>query len=289
MTSPTVALGLAEGGRLARNPLIWLSLLPTAMWVRSTAPVSDGEDRLILLTGYGLLLAGFVMIAAVVMATLRGRIEHTEELLATLAVGPDRRSIGHAVSTLALGGVGVVVTAATYVVLRPADPLGSWEPSDGRALDVPRPNLAQLAQGPLALVAVATFVIALVRWVPTWLVLGPLLFLLMVQGLWMGLFHGVPASGGRWLFPLGTGVVNGPWTGCGPEDTACDLAVSGFDRVTPWWHAAYLVALATWFTTIAVLRHRRDSTAWAWFGATLAAVTATGAIQLAVADGFVPT
>ena len=55
---------------------------------------TEGEDQLFLLVGYGLVLPGFVMVIAVVLATLRGRMEHTEELLGTLAVSPDRRSVG---------------------------------------------------------------------------------------------------------------------------------------------------------------------------------------------------
>jgi hypothetical protein len=288
MTGPVTALALAEGRRVVRNPLIWVSLVPTVFWVRATMRHDGGEDLLFLLIGYGLGLTGFVMVTTVVIATLRGRLEHTEELLGTLAVGPDRRSIGHAGSTLALAAIGAVVTVVLLAVLRPADPLGTWDPSDtGVLLDVPRPNVAQLVQGPLAIVAVATFAIALVRWLPTWLVLAPMLYLLMVQMLFMGTFHGVPADGGRWMFPLGSGVVNGPWSGCGPDDELCTLAVDGFDRLTPWWHAAYLVSLAGLFTVVAVLRHRRDRVTWTWFGASLAVVIVVTAIQFMVAEEFV--
>ena len=82
------------------------------------------------------------------------------------------------------------------------------------------------------------FVVALVRWVPSWLVLLPITFLLLlVQGLWVGMWHGAPTQGRRWVFPLNSGVVNGKWVGCTPESAVCELPVSGFDTTTPWWHA----------------------------------------------------
>ncbi len=288
MSSPTVALAIAEGRRFVRNPLIWVSLLPSALWLRAALPESAGEARLFLLVGYGLGMSGFVMVAAAVLATLRGRREHTDELLDTLAIGPDGRSLAHLGSTLALGAIGVIVTIVIAIVLRPGDSLGTWDPSDtGVAVDIPRPNLAQLLQGPLALVAVATLAIAVVRWVPTWLVLVPLLFALMVQMLFIGVYHGVPAVGGRWFFPLGTGIVNGTWSGCRDGETGCVLAVSGYDRVAPWWHAGYLVAASCWFGSIAVLRHRRDRRSWAWFVVSLAALVGVGLVQVATAREFV--
>jgi hypothetical protein len=287
VSTPTIQLAATEGRRFVRNPLIWLSFAPSVLWARSVLRSGDVEDELFLLVGYGLVLPGFVMIVAVVLATLRSRYERSEELLGTLAVGPDRRSIAHAGSTLALAAIGALATAAFIAALRPGNVLGRWSPSTGDLLDVPRPNVAQVLQGPVAIVTVATFVIALVRWVPSWLVLGPLLFLLMVQGLFMGIFHGTPTDGGRWLFPVNTGIVNGDWTGCAPEDSICDLDVSGFDRITPWWHIAYLAAASTWFTTIAVLRHRRDRTTWAWCAGTSAVLLICGSIQVAVAQEYV--
>ena len=285
--SPVLVLGRTESERLVRNPAVWLSFVPTVLWVRSARRALKAEDELILLVGYGLVLPGLVMSVAVVLATLRGRMAHTEALLTTLAVSPDRRSVGHALSALACGGVGLVATAAVYVALSPSTPLGVWRPDDRTVVSVPRPSLAQVLQGPLAVVAVGAFVIACVRWIPTWLVLVPLTFLTFVQVLFAGIFHGIAASGQRWIYPLNTGVVNGEWIGCGLEDATCDLPVSGFDATTPWWHLGYLASLVVWFTVIAVLRHRRDRVAWLWFGASSVVLVAFVVAQFLVADGFV--
>jgi hypothetical protein len=286
--SPALVLGRTEAERLLRNPAIWLSFVLTALWVRTARREVDGEDQLLLLVGYGLVLPGFAMVIAVVLATLRGRMEHTEELLGTLAVAPDRRSVAHVVSTLACGAIGLIATVAIYVALSPSNPLGSWLADDrAPAVVVPRPNIAQMLQGPFAIIAVCAFVIACVRWIPTWLVVVPLAFMVFVQGLFAGIFHGLRASGSRWLYPLNTGVVNDEWVGCTTEMPDCNLPVSGFDATTPWWHLGYLAAVAVWCTTVAVLRHRRDRAAWLWFGATLATLLLCVVAQFLVTDGFV--
>ena len=98
----------------------------------------------------------------------------------------------------------------------------------------------------------------------------------MVPGLFFGIFHGIATGGGRWLFPLSTGVVHGEWVGCSPDDAVCILPVSGFDPNTAWWHPGYLVALCVWLTTIAVLRHRRDRVTWTWFTAVVVDRERTG-------------
>lgn len=287
--SPVLVLGRAEAERLMRNPAIWLSFGVTVLLVRSARRVGQAENQLFLLVGYGLMLPGFVMVTAVLLATLRSRLEHSDELLSTLAVGPDRRSIGHVAATFVCGAIGLVATGAIYVALSPSPMLGTWEAGESLVVNVPRPNIAQLLQGPMALMTVAAFVIAIVRWIPTWLVLLPLGFLVMVQGLFFGFFHGTPTSGVRWMSPLNTGVVHGAWQGCAEVDLKCDLPVSGFDTTTPWWHLGYLAALVALFTAIAVLRHRRDRRAWLVFAGTLLIAVVCVAAQFVTADEFVAT
>jgi hypothetical protein len=41
-----------------------------------------------------------------------------------------------------------------------------------------------------------------------------------------------------------------------------------------------------WLATTAVLRHRRDRVAWAWFTGSFVAVVAFAAVQLATADVY---
>ena len=75
------------------------------------------------------------------------------------------------------------------------------------------------------------FVVALVRWVPTWLVMVPVAFLAFVQAVFLGAFHSVAT---RW--PLAVAAQHGSgareWKG-GFSTTLLHPAVSGFDGRTP--------------------------------------------------------
>jgi hypothetical protein len=287
VSTATLELARVEATRLARNPLVWVSIVPTAFWVRSARTAGEAEGQMFLLIGFGLLIPCLTMMMMMVLSVLRGRLEHTEELLGSLAVGHDRRSIGHAMSAVGGGLVAIMVTIGFLVALPFDDPLGRWSPYLAEEITVPRPNVAQILQGPLAVIAMLVFVVALVRWVPSWLVMLPITFLLlMVQGLWVGIWHGTRTEGTRWVWPLNSGVVNGKWVGCAPESALCDLPVSGFDTTTPWWHAAYLLALCPLFGSIAVLRHRRDRITWVWFAGACALVAALVVVQIVVAKEY---
>jgi hypothetical protein len=286
MSTPVGELARVESLRIARNPLVWLAVVPAVFWIRADRQSVEADGRWFLLIGYGTLLPGLVLCVAMILSVLRGRLEHTEELLASAPVGNDRRTVAHVVSTAGGAAVASLLTVGIMLAIPLDDPLGRWSPYLFEQIEVPRPTIAQLAQGPLAVVAVLAFVVALVRWVPTWLVVFPLAFMVMVQGLFAGLWHGIPADGGRWLFPLHSGIVNGEWIGCSPEDALCELPVSGFDTTTPWWHLGYLASATVMFGSIAVLRHRRDRAVWSWCVVSAVAVISFAVIQLVVADRY---
>ncbi len=281
-----LALARVEGTRLLRNPLVWLAVIPSAMWVNEAKAVLDrreAEDIVYLLTGYALLLPGFAAVVVTVLAVLRSRLAHADDLLDTLPVGRAQRSVAHGWSTAANAVYGAVIIAAAYLYLWPSSTPGFFsDDSTPSILEVPRPNVAQMLQGPIALAAVAAGVVALVRWVPTWLVAVPLFFLLSIQGLWFGIFNGESTSWFTWLWPLSTGIVQDGWVGGCGEGEACQLLLTGFDWTTPWWHLGYLLALGVWFITIAVLRNRRDRAAWTAFAVSLSATIGLALIQAAV-------
>ena len=120
------------------------------------------------------------------------------------------------------------------------------------------------------------------RWIPTWLVVGPLLFLAAWQITLAGTWFGMPTSAVNWSFPLATGVIHGEWMGCGENDPVCDLPVSGFDGSTPWWHLGYLLAVAVLAVVVAILRHRRDRTLWMALAASGAVVIIFATVQAVV-------
>ena len=97
-----------EGKRLLRDPVVGLPWCFTFRSVR-VGGGAGSEQEFLLLVGFGL-----VCLVSPWSGPLVGRaatrLEQTELLLTTLAVGPDRRSVGHAFSTLA-GGASAVVWA----------------------------------------------------------------------------------------------------------------------------------------------------------------------------------
>ncbi len=287
---PELQLAYVEGKRLIRNPLLWITGVVAAVWVGTYVDSGDpDQDRYVLSVGYALAVLGFVAIAHTMLAVIRSRSYHTEELLDVLPVGADRRSIGHGLSTLTGGAAAAVVTMA-IVAMRGLKPNGQpWDASVKGSPTVPQVDISQLLQGPIAVVVVCAFVVALARWIPGWLIIVPLFVLTVLQivifGIWFAVETDNPLT---WLWPLAPGVVHDGWTGCGPLDGVCDLQVSGFDQVTAWWHLAYLVALCVWLVTIAVLRHRRDRKTWTVFGAAAAPVVALAITQIMVAKDYVP-
>lgn len=296
MTAPVACLARAEGVRLVRNPALWVALGLTGWWLEvamrgnpaiGSAPLS----KLLLLVGYGFVLPGLVLFVAVVMAVLRGRLEHTEELLGTLAVGPDRRSLAHVLANVGPMVLMMLATIVILAVIRPGASLGvDVDLVESGVVEFARPNVAQLLQGPLAVLAFTTLAVALVRWIPTWLVIVPTPFFFMVQILFFGLYLGTTPGAANWIGVgglLSHGVVNGPWIGCGEFDATCQITVSGFDHATPWWHLGYLVALTGLFAAIALVRHRRDTRTWVAFGVSSAVVVALAVVQAATFQPYI--
>ncbi|MCU0260255.1 MAG: hypothetical protein MUE78_04475 [Ilumatobacteraceae bacterium] len=294
MSTVAVELARVEGRRLVRNPAVWLAFLLSAQWIQSATRTDNAEDVYHQLVGYALVVPGFVMLFHTVLAVLRARMAGTEELHTTVPVDQARRSIGHGASALAAGLIGLCWLVVLLIVHRPSAILGttytlrSEDPLVWQQLGVPRPNVAQMLQGPLSLVAASCLVVALARWIPTWLVMVPLAFAAMSQLTFAGMWAGAPTSAVDWLNPISRGFVHDTWVGCGETDALCDLVVSGFDRTTPWWHLAYLIALAVFFVAVAVLRHRRDRPAWLAFGLSGVALASLAAAQSVVYERFEP-
>ena len=126
--------------------------------------------------------------------------------------GRHRHVVAHGGSVVAGFVLALAITVAVYIALRPGSTIGQG-PDFVTDQAIPRPNLAQLLQGPVATAAVMAFVVALVRWIPSWLALVPLACSLLIQGVLFGIFFGVPTGYQTWLFPLATGIVHGKWFG----------------------------------------------------------------------------
>ena len=284
--APATAVQLArvEGTRLLRNPVVWLAAALAGLMTRLDRP---NEVHFVLI-GYAVLPAGLVLLIASAFAVRRDRSSGATELMSTTPTDDTTRTAGFGLAGLAGGGLAILVTAAIWLYRARDATLGPTSDTIPRDVMVPRPNLAQFLQGPFAVIMFCALGVLLGRLLPAWLVVVALIIPAMVQFLFLGLWNGQITSASNWWFPLSSGWVTGEWVGCGTESLVCDLRLQGFDRTTPWWHLAYLLALAVLLMSLATFRHRRDrSTVIAGLVAA-GAVVAFAAVQAAVYTQFTP-
>lgn len=283
-------LARVEARRLVFSPLFCLSMLGCAWWLRMAAVTDNAEDEYNLLSGFSLILTGYACCVLVAFAALRSRRAGTDELVGTTPVDPARRTIGHGLALLAPGVLAVIWMGVQVAVLRPGHSVGNTtHDTVPPNVAIPRPNIGQMAQGSLAIIAVGALMLALVLWVPTWLFTLAFVIPVLMQLTWFGVWAGTSADIGRWLTPWSRGWVNGPWMGERCDSGGdCILALDGFDGVTPWWHLGYLAALAALFVAVAVIHDRRDRNAWLALGASATAVVGFIVIQAVVARRFDP-
>ena len=124
VSTVTLQLARVEAARLARSPLVWLSIVPIAFWVRLERTAGDRRpdvppDRLriadpLLDDGDD----GAVGVRKYADGGTAGRA----------GGGHDRRSIGHAMSAVGGGFVAIVLTIGFVSSLPFDDPLGRWSP-----------------------------------------------------------------------------------------------------------------------------------------------------------------
>lgn len=284
MTS-AMQLGALEAGRQLRNPALWLSMVPAllwAMWVEGPA------NEHFLLTGYGLALAWVTAMAITAFGARRVGHRQVRDGLDVLPGGRDARTLGVGLGAVGSALAGLIVTIVVWAARTPGSVLGSSDNTIPGGLEIPRPSLAQLLQGPLVLLVFASVGLLLGRWVPGWLLVPALFLPIMLQFLWFGVWNAHSSSWYVWLLPMATGWVSHEWIGgCSTPTSPCYLQVSGFDGVTPWWHAIYLVALAATFVSIAVAvdgQHR----ARRWVLMCGAATVVLGAIQVTTYERWTP-
>ena len=218
------AVARVEGPRLLRSPLVLVGFaLNLAMtfggpWVSNLRTDSADSGFVFLLGAAGTLIASN-------LATLRGRRHGTEELFGADPAPPGARTGGHLLAVAwptALAVALLPVTVGAAVVLR--DAFG-------------RPDLADLAVGPLLVAGAGALGVLLARWAPSALA-GPVACVGIAA---LELFLTSPAvldDGLRWM---------AFWQGAGDIDLLPPRP-SG-------WHAVYLMGLVAMAWVGALLRH----------------------------------
>ena len=218
------AVARVEGPRLLRSPLVLVGFaLNLAMtfggpWVSNLRTDSADSGFVFLLGAAGTLIASN-------LATLRGRRHGTEELFGADPAPPGARTGGHLLAVAwptALAVALLPVTVGAAVVLR--DAFG-------------RPDLADLAVGPLLVAGAGALGVLLARWAPSALA-GPVACVGIAA---LELYLTSPAvldDGLRWM---------AFWQGAGDIDLLPPRP-SG-------WHVVYLVGLVAMAWVGALLRH----------------------------------
>ncbi len=272
--APTVfQLARVEGARLLRHPVVLVAL---ALSVASTIAWSQllGGDYFAV-SGSGLLplLAALV---ATNLAALRSRRSDTDELYDSLPAPARTRTLAHLLSLGWLFAGCALYVAAFTVALGGLD--GFVIGYDGTTLT---PSLAEFAQGPAAVTAVAAIGIALARWIP-FLPTGPVLAAGLV------LFQ-MPATSWNlqsawvWFLPI----VNAAET---PPHTSFPCASSGegvswcgepvFQVTAVGWHLLYLAGIAVVAGALALMRHDRRPVTLAGLVVGLLLVAVAGVSQI---------
>jgi len=243
-------LARIEGRHLLRSPLVlagfafgFLPGLGTGVWVPELRSASADSAFMCLM------LAAATLVAAN-LAALRSRRHGTDELVATTPAPPAVRTGAHLLSV-----VGPVVLAVVVVVA-------------GLANDVirrdayGRPDLAELAVGPLLVAGAGALGVLLARWVPSALVAPVACVAIAAFELFMNsssLFH----RGWRWL---------GFWVQSGESELMPPRPAR--------WHLVYLVGLVSLASIGALARHGLRRPMVVAGSAALAVTVVAAAVQM---------
>lgn len=220
------SLARIEGRHLLRSPLVLaglaFALLPglgTGLWVPELRASSADSAFMFLMLAAGTLVATN-------LATLRSRRHGTEELLGTTPSPPTVRTGAHLLSV-----AGPVVMAVVVVAVSLASDLL-------RRQAYGRPDLAELAVGPLLVAGAGALGVLLARWMPSALVAPVACVAIAAFELFMNSSALVVATGWRWL---------GFWLQAGDIDLMPPRPAR--------WHLVYLGGLITLAAVGAVARH----------------------------------
>ncbi|MGI8806500.1 MAG: hypothetical protein ACR2KK_01340 [Acidimicrobiales bacterium] len=239
-------LAVLEGRMLLRHPAVIVGAGFVLLMVATNLGSPWEADAYSALGGLGAATLGPFALLAANGARQRSRRDQAEELLSTLPTPAGRRTTAHLWSVL--GGVALAVagTVATALAYRLGD------------IDVSRwPNVAELAQGPLAVACAAILGVVLARWLP-----------------WPGV--AAMAAIGVVVWQVST-----PWFG--PLVTLAEAdtegRIVGLSTGSAWWHLIWLAGWAGLGIAAARCDRRRDRAAAAAVG--LVVLVIAGTAQLA--------
>lgn len=242
-------LAWIEGIRLVRHPIFLAGAALSVVFALTYAPQADVGGRYFVLMGPAALPLALAALVVSNLAALRSRRGDTGELYRSLAAPAHVRTVAH----LLAAGCGALACAALVGAGFAA--YGAWEglvvtPLGDRAV----PSLFELAQGPVAVLALGALGVALARWLPFLPVAGVAAVALLVVEIPFALWN--LQSGYVWLAPLvNTARVgaDSSWP-CAP-DQAWPCFLDRFATDSAAWHLVYLAGLALALAAAALLKH----------------------------------
>lgn len=251
--SAVVTLAAVEARRLLLHPLMLgaTALSAYALWRSGTGeePILHAAD---IATQWPLFILGAATMVTANLAVLRAHRHGTDELYATMRLGPAARVAAHLAALVPVAVLGLVLAVGMV----------GWLATRQYAAGTPNP--AELATGPALILLLGTFGVVLGGWVRS-VVVAPLLLV------------GVMAT----LAVLGSRLLAGPelWMVPLPIDTVLDLPKSVLGRPAGW-HLAYLLALAGLVAAVAVGRAGAARAGTLGMAAALAVAVPAVAMQL---------
>lgn len=266
-----VTLAAADARRLARHPFVLAGAALGVVMVAGTGARVNGAFEVLL--GYGLMPLAIGTCLAAQLLTSRSRRNATTELEAAVAADAEVRTFG-ALAAL----TGPLVVAVVYLVIALVW-VQAWNGVPVALADGIRDitmHPVELAQGLVGVAFFGALGAALGAWVPSRFVppvlLAALLFVFTVLG-WS-------AQGWvRWALPLTHHeTVSLQWVQVTPRYGYG--VVAGYDRVALAWHVAYVGALTALMAVVALLRHRRDRSAFAAAGLLAALTVVLSVVQV---------
>jgi hypothetical protein len=272
-----LALVRVEGIRLLRHPIfVGGAALSAALLFRA----SRGEPgtSYFVLVFLGLVPLGAATLFVTNLAALRSRRHGTDDLYAALP-GPARaRTAALLLATVFTVPVSLALVAADYVYLDAGSGLElTWAHASAA------PSLAELAQGPVAVVVLGVLGVALARFVPS-SVVAPVAAVLVVAAEYALGGSNWPFEGtqARWLLPFADASVSpaGTYWPCWQSPEAMPCAVERFATASAGWHLFYLAGSGVLFAALAVLRHARRPLPLLALGVATAAMVGAGLAQL---------
>lgn len=272
--SPTVRqLARVEGARLLRHPVVLVALALSIAYTIAWSQLLGGDYFAVSGSGLLPLLAALV---ATNLAALRSRRSDTDELYDSLPAPARTRTLAHLLSLGWLFAGCALYVAAFTVALGGLD--GFAIRYDGATLT---PSIAELAQGPAAVTAVAAIGIALARWIPflpTGSVLAAGLVLFQMPATSWNL-----QSAWTWFLPIVNAAETPPHTSFPCDNSGDGVSWCGepvFQVTAVGWHLAYLAGIAVVAGALALMRHDRRPVTLAGLVVGLLLVAVAGVSQI---------